>query len=432
MTKLNFFGKSSTGASSRQTSPSATSTSASTSTQAPSPSADTFVPEPSRPSASQAASLAAPESPKVSQRELQQERAGHATTRSELHALKEQFSHLKTKTEASAKDASAIYRKAQTDTQKAQAEAHTARTELKEMSQELARTQASHAAQMRESQAKHHADLASKANEVTSVMHNLRLTHQLRDDQSNLFTYTFSRPNLTHPGVPLRGSMPRIYLCREPESLLAVQFGGAFEYAKDESGAAVLNGNPENWNHIVDYLAFDYVPKNPPESLVYEARYWNLAGMVERLEPAPVPKSHPDSMCIHTTDYYLRNFSSAAPIRFVLDAGFLNFLPRLQNESVEMRFDSYGLDFHVSAKKSGISVRNDNAYALSIDFLLNSDRFKTALFTENQHLAAGEQVETPWSKLINPSPLGLLTVTDARGCFELKVSIGVQSTASGY
>ncbi|GAQ80921.1 hypothetical protein KFL_000660160 [Klebsormidium nitens] len=80
------------------------------------------------------------------------------------------------------------------------------------------------------------------------------------------------------------GSIPRSVLASAPESVLYKMYCGAWDYARDEDGRAIVTCHPDRWAAILEHLATGAVPLQRDSQLLEQARFWNLRRLVARLE----------------------------------------------------------------------------------------------------------------------------------------------------
>ncbi|GAQ89067.1 hypothetical protein KFL_004840070 [Klebsormidium nitens] len=80
------------------------------------------------------------------------------------------------------------------------------------------------------------------------------------------------------------GSIARSILASEPESLLYKTFCGEWDYARDDSGRAIVTCHPDRWAAVLEHLTTGAVPKQRDSQLLEQARFWNLQRLTSALE----------------------------------------------------------------------------------------------------------------------------------------------------
>ena len=106
-----------------------------------------------------------------------------------------------------------------------------------------------------------------------------------RDRDSKLFRYVIRGSS----DALLSGLVPLSIFQAEPNSALATLYNGAWDYAKDAEGRAVVNSDPDNWPIILNWLSFGTVPNKPTASLLSECKFWQLDKMLAAIDANAAP-----------------------------------------------------------------------------------------------------------------------------------------------
>ncbi len=170
-------------------------------------------------------------------------------------------------------------------------------TELSVAKSELAKSSSAHCNAISALTSQHDAAMAIIRSEHDSDARGWEAALARHRSTSDLFKYVVRGC----PAPMLTGSVPHSIFQAEPDSALAQTYNGAWDYAKDEQGRAVVNSNPEHWPIILDWLSFGTVPSSPSDGLIAECRYWQLDRLLAAIKAAkdssskdllPAPTSH--------------------------------------------------------------------------------------------------------------------------------------------
>ncbi|GAQ89066.1 hypothetical protein KFL_004840060 [Klebsormidium nitens] len=80
------------------------------------------------------------------------------------------------------------------------------------------------------------------------------------------------------------GSIARSVMASDPESRLYKTFSGEWNYARDESGRAVITCHPDRWSAVLEHLTTGAVPTDRDTQLLEQARFWKLQRLTAALE----------------------------------------------------------------------------------------------------------------------------------------------------
>ena len=145
------------------------------------------------------------------------------------------------------------------------------------------------------------------------------------------------------------GSVPRQIFEAEPGSLLNRMYNGEWEYAKDDTGQALVNSSPAHWACILDWLSFGCVPIQPTQTFLAECRYWQLSNLLAQIEEQQkTTPAQPDVQTVFkmadTYDVTLRPHNKGGKWGFILEGHILNFGTSL-TANPEIEFKAWGMSW---------------------------------------------------------------------------------------
>ena len=158
------------------------------------------------------------------------------------------------------------------------------------------------------------------------------------------------------------GSLPSQIFQAEPASALARIYDGAWEYAQDAEGRALVNSNPLHWLLILDWLSFGAVPEEPTKAFIAECTYWQLDKLIAAMQAQDMKPVTSSSIPGKRGHHFA---VSKAAINdkhgFTVQGNFHNFLPRfmelrVESEAMEVNIDALGSQWVLKVTKHFIAM----------------------------------------------------------------------------